>query len=129
MVYGTNSGEQTNLVLNLEATTLRDGQQGKSRCFAFIVFKEPESLQKCFAQTEHAINSKKGGGRLDSFTVSSSTPTDRDNYLELLDPLIFLSFLFTSKAVWDSVPSRQDNQRYYAPVRQVLVSVSISLES
>ena len=36
-----------------------DPHTGKSRCFAFIVFTEPESLQKCFAQTEHAINSKK----------------------------------------------------------------------
>ena len=72
MVYGTNSGEQTNLVLNLEATTLRDGQQGKSRCFAFIVFKEPESLQKCFAQTEHAINSKKVNAIHKSFGLSDA---------------------------------------------------------
>ena len=37
-----------------------DPNTGKSRCFAFIVYKEPADLQKCFAQTEHAINSKKG---------------------------------------------------------------------
>lgn len=36
-----------------------DPNTGKSRCFAFIVYKEPADLQKCFAQTEHAINSKK----------------------------------------------------------------------
>ena len=45
---------------------------GKSRCFAFIVYKEPADLQKCFAQTEHAINSKKASSyNLDSVTMIS----------------------------------------------------------
>ena len=49
-----------------------DPHTGKSRCFAFIVFTEPESLQKCFAQTEHAINSKKVNAIHKSFGLSDA---------------------------------------------------------
>ena len=53
MEYFGQFGEVESINLKIDPHT------GKSRCFAFIVFTEPESLQKCFAQTEHAINSKK----------------------------------------------------------------------
>ncbi len=44
----------------VESVNLKiDPNTGKSRCFAFIVYKSPEDLSKCFAQPEHAINSKK----------------------------------------------------------------------
>ena len=44
----------------VESVNLKlDPMTGKSRCFAFIVYKEPADLTKVFEQTEHAINSKK----------------------------------------------------------------------
>lgn len=36
-----------------------NAETGKSRCFAFIIYKESASIAKVFEQTEHAINSKK----------------------------------------------------------------------
>ena len=36
-----------------------NAETGKSRCFAFIIYKESASIPKVFEQTEHAINSKK----------------------------------------------------------------------
>jgi len=34
-------------------------QTGRSRCFAFVIFKEPSTVQAVFAAGDHAINSKK----------------------------------------------------------------------
>jgi squid-like protein len=34
-------------------------QTGRSRCFAFVIFKEPATVQAVFAAGDHAINSKK----------------------------------------------------------------------
>lgn len=36
-----------------------DPMTGKSRCFAFVVYKNPEDLKKCLEAGDHAINSKK----------------------------------------------------------------------
>jgi len=45
----------------VEAVSLKlNAETGKSRCFAFIIYKESASIAKVFEQTEHAINSKKG---------------------------------------------------------------------
>ncbi len=44
----------------MESVNLKmDPMTGKSRCFAFVVYKEPAGLTKAFAQSDHAINSKK----------------------------------------------------------------------
>ena len=44
----------------MEAVSLKlNAETGKSRCFAFIIYKESASIAKVFEQTEHAINSKK----------------------------------------------------------------------
>ena len=44
----------------VEAVSLKlNAETGKSRCFAFIIYKESASISKVFEQTEHAINSKK----------------------------------------------------------------------
>lgn len=44
----------------VEAVSLKlNAETGKSRCFAFIIYKESTSIAKVFEQTEHAINSKK----------------------------------------------------------------------
>merc|ERR1712158_214708 len=44
----------------VEAVSLKlNAETGKSRCFAFIIYKESASITKVFEQTEHAINSKK----------------------------------------------------------------------
>ncbi len=44
----------------VESVNLKmDPMTGKSRCFAFVVYKEPAHLQRAFAAGEHAINSKK----------------------------------------------------------------------
>ena len=44
----------------VEAVSLKlNAETGKSRCFAFIIYKESASIAKVFEQTEHAINSKK----------------------------------------------------------------------
>ena len=46
----------------VESVNLKlDPMTGKSRCFAFIVYKSPDDLSKVMAQSEHAINSKKVG--------------------------------------------------------------------
>jgi hypothetical protein len=44
----------------VESVNLKmDPNTGKSRCFAFIVYKAGAGLKACFEQSEHAINSKK----------------------------------------------------------------------
>ncbi len=44
----------------VESVNLKiDPLTGKSRCFAFVVYKEASDLAKAFAAGEHAINSKK----------------------------------------------------------------------
>jgi len=44
----------------IESVNLKlDPQTGRSRCFAFLVFKESDSVDKVLAVGEHAINSKK----------------------------------------------------------------------
>jgi len=51
--YFEKFGEVESVNLKMDPVT------GKSRCFAFIVYKEGAGLSACFAGGEHAINSKK----------------------------------------------------------------------